>query len=74
MCIRDSKEKDDEELGELLWINGASVLYGIVRAKMEVISSMVFGSGKITLPLINMVQFVKKQNEAYLKEHKDDKE
>lgn len=68
------KEKDDEELSELLWINGASVLYGIVRAKMEVVSSMVFGSGKITLPLINMVQFVKKQNEAYLKEHNDDKE
>ena len=68
------KTKDDEEFGKLLWINGTSVLYGIVRAKMEVITSTIFESGKITLPLINMVEFVKKQNEAYLKQHNDKKQ
>ena len=68
------KAKDDEEFGKLLWINGTSVLYGIVRAKMEVITSTIFESGKITLPLINMVEFVKKQNEAYLKQHNDKKQ
>ena len=41
---------------------------------MEVITSTIFESGKITLPLINMVEFVKKQNEAYLKQHNDKKQ
>lgn len=57
----------EEKFNQQLWINGTSVLYGIVRAKMEVLSSTVFGKGKITLPLINMIDFVNKQNEEVRK-------
>lgn len=53
----------EEQFNQQLWINGASVLYGILRAKMEVFSSTIFNDGKITLPLINMIQLVKKQSE-----------
>lgn len=59
------KETNDEKFLELLWVNGSAVLYGITRAKMEVLSTTVFEAGKITLPLINMVEFIKKQNAAY---------
>lgn len=53
----------EEQFNQQLWINGSSVLYGIVRAKMEVLSSTIFNDGKITLPLINMIELVKKQSE-----------
>ena len=65
------KETNDEKFLELLWVNGSAVLYSITRAKMEVLSATVFEVGKITLPLINMVEFIKKQNAAYLKAHSD---
>lgn len=51
----------EKEFSQLLWFNGSSVLYGIARAKMEVLSSMMFNSGKITLPMVNMIEFLKKQ-------------
>lgn len=55
-------DKSNDAFTQLLWVNGASILYGIARAKMEVISSMVFDTGKIMLPVINMLDFIKNQH------------
>ena len=57
-----SKEKSNEEFEKLLWFNGASVLYSIARAKLETITAMIFANGKISLPLVNMVELVKQQS------------
>ncbi len=64
-----AQDKPDEEVQNLLWFNGTSILYGIARAKMEVMSSTVFERGKITLPIVNMAEFIKQQNAAYLKKN-----
>lgn len=44
-----------------LWFNGSSTLYGIARAKMEVISAMILNNGKISLPMLNMFELLKEQ-------------
>ena len=55
-------DKSDDDFNQLLWVNGSSILYGIARAKMEVMTSMVFDNGKITLPVINMLDFIQDQH------------
>lgn len=57
-----SKEKSDEEFRKLLWYNGSSILYSIARAKLETITAMIFANGKISLPLVNMIDLVKQQS------------
>ncbi len=49
----------EEEFIKLLSLNGAAALYSISRAKMESISAAVFNSGKIVLPMINMMDYLK---------------
>lgn len=56
-------QMDDANMTNMLWFNGSSILYGVLRAKMEVITSMVFETGKITLPTINMIELIKHQSE-----------
>lgn len=55
-------ETEDARFTEALWINGATALYSIARAKMEVISSTIFHSGKICLPMVNILQIVQAQS------------
>ncbi|MCO7109622.1 hypothetical protein NIA69_11220 [Gemmiger formicilis] len=45
------KTKDDEEFGKLLWINGTSVLYGIVRAKWKLSPPLFLKAEKSPCPL-----------------------
>lgn len=52
---------NDEEFDELLHLNGASLLYSIARGKIESITANVFERGKITLPIINMVEYYSKR-------------
>lgn len=61
-----SVEKDmpDVEFNRKLWFNGSTILYGIARAKMEVISTMVLNNGKISLPLLNMYELLKERFEG----------
>ena len=54
--------------------NNAEIAVSNPYMSKDNITSTIFESGKITLPLINMVEFVKKQNEAYLKQHNDKKQ
>ena len=67
-----SVEKDmpDVELNRKLWFNGSTILYGIARAKMEVISTMVLNNGKISLPLLNMYELLKERFEGNEKKDK----
>lgn len=57
------QEVSDQQFINMLWINGTSVLYGIARGKMEAISSLVFHQGKISFPLINVMEFLKEKSE-----------
>lgn len=57
------QEVSDQQFTNMLWINGTSVLYGIARGKMEAISSLVFHQGKISFPLINVMEFLKEKSE-----------
>ncbi|MEG1044287.1 MAG: hypothetical protein RSF81_05855 [Oscillospiraceae bacterium] len=44
-------------------INGAAALYSIARTKVEIISAMTFLSGKVTLPMVNIIEYYKVMNE-----------
>ncbi len=52
----------DEDFEELLNINGGSVLYAIARAKIETISATIYQSGKILLPMVNIVQYFEEKS------------
>lgn len=52
---------NQETFAKMLWINGTAIMYGMARAKLETISAMVLNRGKITLPMINVIELLKKQ-------------
>ncbi len=58
-----SLEMPAEQFENLLWHNGTATLYSIARSKLEAISALAYHSGKITLPMINIVEFLKAKNE-----------
>lgn len=64
------QEISDQQFISMLWVNGTSALYGIARGKMEAISSLIFHQGKISLPIINVMDFLKEKSEI-LKKPKD---
>lgn len=55
---------DDQKFIDALWINGSTVLYGIARAKLETISTSLFHEGKISLPMINMLELIRSQSKG----------
>ena len=57
-----SLKTDEENFRNLLLLNGTAALYSIARGKVEAISSLAYHSGKITLPMINVVDFLKSKN------------
>lgn len=57
------QEVSDQQFTNMLWVNGTSALYGIARGKMEAISSLIFHQGKISFPLINVMEFLKEKSE-----------
>lgn len=57
------QEVSDQQFVNMLWVNGTSALYGIARGKMEAISSLIFHQGKISFPLINVIEFLKEKSE-----------
>jgi preprotein translocase subunit SecB len=42
---------------QLVKVNGATALYGILRGKIESITAAVFDDGKITLPFVNIYDY-----------------
>jgi hypothetical protein len=49
----------EENFKTLVALNGASALLGIARGKIEAISSVIYNTGKITIPLVNMIEYYK---------------
>lgn len=54
----------EDEFMKLILLNGATTLYSIARGKVEAITALTFTEGKITLPLINMVQYYEEKAQA----------
>lgn len=52
----------DEVFEELLNINGGAALYAIARSKMETISATVYQSGKVLLPMVNIIQYFEEKS------------
>ena len=52
---------EDSKFLPLLNINGGAALYSIARAKLEAISGITYSSGKILLPMINMVEYYRER-------------
>ena len=53
----------DEAFTKMLMVNGVSALYGIARSKLEVITALTYHQGKISFPMINVLELLKeKQN------------
>lgn len=63
-----AKDTPDDDFLKALWFNGSTALYGIARAKIETISAMIMQVGKISLPMINMVELVKEQHKQKAQE------
>lgn len=57
-----SAKMTDEDFLQYLNINGGAALYSIARAKIEAVSSLTYAEGKITLPMVNIVQYFKERN------------
>lgn len=56
-------ETKDEDFIATLWFNGSTALYSIARGKIEILSTTVLNNGKIVLPMVNMMEFLKAQFE-----------
>jgi hypothetical protein len=48
---------EEDEFKKMILLNGATTLYSIVRGKIEAVTAMTFTEGKITLPMVNMIEF-----------------
>lgn len=49
---------DEEEFKKICILNGGATLYSIARGKLEAVTALTFSRGKISLPMINMVDYV----------------
>lgn len=58
-----SNDMDDETFTKMLMVNGVSALYGIARGKLEVITALTYHHGKISFPMINVLEFLKEKQE-----------
>ncbi|MDR0890435.1 MAG: hypothetical protein LBM28_07345 [Oscillospiraceae bacterium] len=54
----------EEEFIKMLHLNGVTCVYSIARAKMEQITAAAFATGKIVLPMINILEFYKEKTAA----------
>ena len=53
---------DEKSFIELVKYNGTAALYSIARAKIEELTSLVFSSGKIIMPMINIINYFDENN------------
>nr|DAN10105.1 MAG TPA: Protein-export protein secB, Greek key beta sheet.35A [Caudoviricetes sp.] len=61
-------ELEEKEFRELVQFNGSSVLFSLARAKVEEVSALTYEVGKIILPLVNMIQFFRNQDQEQIVE------
>lgn len=57
-CFSVSSNTSDEDFITMLSVNGCTALYSIARADIVSISSHIFNSGKIVLPMVNVWELV----------------
>ena len=53
------KNTEEEDLKQLVIINGAAALISIARGKIESITSNIFDSGKVVIPFVNVIDYYK---------------
>ena len=53
------KNTEEEDFKQLVIINGAAALISIARGKIESITSNIFGSGKVVIPFVNVIDYYK---------------
>lgn len=60
-----STKMEEKQFADMLLLNGTATLYSIARGKLEAFSALSYHSGKITLPMINVLELLKaKQSQA----------
>lgn len=57
-----SSDKNKDNFEKMLEINGVTALYSIARSYILSISSLIYASGKITLPMLNVISYNKALN------------
>ena len=57
-CFTAPNEISEEEFITMLSVNGCTALYSVARADISSISSHIFNSGKILLPMVNVWELV----------------
>lgn len=63
-CFITPIETDENVFKSMLSINGCTALYSVARATIISISSQVFNSGKVVLPMLNIVALNEKKRAA----------
>ena len=59
---------EEEVLKKLLLINGAAAMYSIASSKVEGITAMTFQSGKLELPMVNIINFYQSRENTWTAE------
>ena len=51
----------EDEFKQLVAINGAAAIIGLVRGKLEAITANIFNNGKISIPFVNVLDYYRGQ-------------
>ena len=54
-------EPIEDEFKQLVAINGAAAIIGLVRGKLEAITANIFNNGKISIPFVNVLDYYRGQ-------------
>ena len=54
-------EPIEDEFKQLVAINGAVAIIGLVRGKLEAITANIFNNGKISIPFVNVLDYYRGQ-------------
>lgn len=54
-----AQDAEEDTFRQLVAVNGAAAIIGIVRGKIETITSNIFNNGKIVIPFINVIDYYK---------------
>ncbi len=54
----------EDDFKRMVAINGGAALYGMARGKIEAMSGLIFSTGKITLPYVNVLEYYRQAEEG----------
>ena len=58
-----TQDAEETTFRQLVAVNGAAAIIGIVRGKIETITSNIFNNGKIVIPFVNVIDYYKSLTE-----------